>query len=141
MRVRSVLLHVGQEVGAADQLHREEDALPFGGHELVKAHEVRMVHPGERSKLLLEEIERRRIEVQQRLQRDPLASLAIARLVDVPHPTPANAANDLVACGSVPVERLGRGAGAHVRFGFVRHRGVRSLPRKHAALGTALGGS
>ena len=63
-----------------------------------------MVLVGERAKLLLEEVERRRRGVEQRLERQELATLAIAHLVDGAHAPVAEALQDLVALGPTPIE-------------------------------------
>src|SRR6202042_2629994 len=61
---------------------------------------------GERPKFLLEEVERRGIEVQQRLERNPLAALPVEGPVNNTHAAPSKAADDLVADRANPVSWL-----------------------------------
>src|ERR1019366_4031352 len=91
-RVRDVL----DDVDAIDELHREERLVARRG-QIVEVHEVRMPDVGERPELALERVERRRAEVRQALERHEVPALAIERLVDDAHPSPAEASNDLVA--------------------------------------------
>ncbi len=111
------LLYVGQEVGPVDQLHREKDPVVVGDHELVQLDEVPMVNVGERSKLLLEEIESARARVEKGLQGDVLLPFAVERLVDDAHAAAADAAEDLVTRGSLPalVEPRAAGPGIDVQ--------------------------
>ncbi len=76
---------VGQEVDTAHELHREEHVVGIGHHELVELHEVRVRDIRESPELLLEAVERRRAESEQRLDGDRLAAVAVERLVDHPH--------------------------------------------------------
>jgi hypothetical protein len=83
----------------------------------VKANEVRVNHPRENPKLLLELVNGRGVDVQNRLKRDTLPLLAIAGLVDGPHAAAPDAANDLKPLGPLPVkgiagDRPGRRLGA-----------------------------
>jgi hypothetical protein len=96
-------LHMRQEVRAANELHREEDAIGVGHHELVQAHEIAMIHVRQRAKLLLEHVERCGRDMEQRLERDGLSSLAVPSLVNDPHAPLAKAAHDFVARGPLPV--------------------------------------
>ena len=64
-----------------------------------------MVLVGQRAKLLLEEVERRRRGVEQGLQREVLTALSIAHLVDCAHAPAAKALQDLVALCPTPIER------------------------------------
>jgi hypothetical protein len=50
--------------------------------EFVEADQIRVTDVGEPPKFLLEEVERRGIEVQQRLERNPLAALPVEGLVN-----------------------------------------------------------
>ncbi len=105
---RPRLEYVRQKVRAVHELHRKEDAIDVACHKLVQAHQVRMMHAGERPKLVLEEIERLRPEVEERLERDVLSPLPVTTLVDRSHPAPTDAAHDLEALRPLPVEGLGR---------------------------------
>jgi hypothetical protein len=55
------MVNVRQEVGAADELHREEGIDVLGHHELVKPYEIRVMNVGEGSELPLEGVERPRV--------------------------------------------------------------------------------
>jgi hypothetical protein len=61
----------------------------------VQLDEVRMTNTGERAELLLESIQRRRLEPRERLQRDVRTTLAIANLVDDAEAARPDAADDL----------------------------------------------
>jgi hypothetical protein len=103
---------VRQEVGSADQIHREEDLVALGHHQLVGAHEVRVMNVGESPELLLEAVEPRRGEVEQSFESDGLATFAIEGLVDDSHPAFADATYDVVAFVASPLRcprRLDRG--------------------------------
>ena len=104
-------LDVTQKVRPAYELHREEDAIALGPHELVKANEVRVDHPDECPELLFELVKGGGVEVQDRLQRDVLPALAVARQVNGSHGAAADAANHLKPLGPLPVDDLRRGRG------------------------------
>src|SRR5580704_17640655 len=97
-----------QEVRAANHLHREEEAIAVGPHELVKADEVRVNDAGERPELLFELVERCGVEVEESLQGDALPALEIARQVDGPNSAAPDAAEHLEPLGPLPVDLLGR---------------------------------
>ena len=59
-----------------------------------------MVHVGQRAELVLEAIDRGRLEALHRLERNARVSLAIERLVDNPHPALAETSDDLEAIGA-----------------------------------------
>ena len=104
-----------REIGPVDELHREERRRLTGHDELVELNEVRVAHVGERPELLLEPVERRRVEARQRLQRDGAAALAVDRLVDDAHPAVAERARDSVARRARP---LGVCAGRKLAHGL-----------------------
>ncbi len=87
---------------------------PLVDDELVEVHQIRVPHVGERPELLLEEVEGRRVEAEQLLQRDELAALAIEGLVDDAHAALAEAPDHLVASGALPIRRLGDRRLAHL---------------------------
>jgi len=75
-------------------------------NEFVEADQIGVTDVGERPKFLLEEVERRGIEVQQCLERDPLAALPVEGLVNNAHAARSKAADDLVADRPNPVSWL-----------------------------------
>ncbi len=99
-------LDVLQEVGAVDELHREKDAIVVADDELVEPNEVAVMDVRERPELLLEEIESGGARVEEGLERDVLLALTIERLVHDPHAALADAAQDLVPGGPLPVAAL-----------------------------------
>jgi hypothetical protein len=96
------------------QLHREEP-LPVVAVELAEAHQIRVLHVGERAELVLEPVERVGAEVLQRLERDYRAGLAIVGLVHDAHSAVPQPAAQLESrrlqlalqhtCGSLPDAR------------------------------------
>ena len=99
---------------SSHEFHREEDLVALGDDELVQVHEVRVVHVGQRAKLLLEEVERRRIEARQRLESDELAAFAVERFVDDAHSALAEAPPYFVSGRTLPV-RLANRPASHPR--------------------------
>ncbi len=93
----------GDEVFAANELHREEPGVPFGD-ELPEGDQVRVVHLLEGAELLLEAEDRARIDVGEDLQRDVLAAVGVERLVDDAHPTFAESAEESEAFRRQKVE-------------------------------------
>ena len=81
------------EVDARDQLHREEHGVFVAHHELVQLDEVAVTDVGQRPELLLEPVERPRIEARDRLQSDVLVVLGVHRFVDDTHAADADAAH------------------------------------------------
>src|SRR5580700_7544274 len=61
---------------------------------------------GECPELLLELVKAGCIEVEERLQRDPLLPLAVECLIDDPHPALTEATKDLVSIGALPGRRF-----------------------------------
>ena len=98
--------HVEEEVHAVDALHREEDFAVVSLHELVEAHQVRVADVREGAKLLLEEVEREGVEVEQRLRREQLRALAVEHFVDDAHAAASEALPHLVSFGAIPLPRL-----------------------------------
>ncbi len=116
------LLDVPLEVGSADEIHREEDLSVLGHDELVEMHQIGVLDVREGPKLVLEEVEPRRVEIEERLDGDLLPSLAVEGFVDDAHATSAQAADDLVSRRALPFG--GRVCGA------CRRRLARSHPRR-----------
>ncbi len=96
-------LHVVEEVRSFDELHREKERAGLRLNELVKANEVAVVDVRDRAKLLLEEVDRVRIDAQQRLQGDGPMRVAVERLVDDAHSPRADSAQCGVTVGAGPV--------------------------------------
>jgi hypothetical protein len=96
------LLHVLDEVAALDELHREEDLAVFAGDQLVQVNEVGVKDVRERPEFLLESIEADRVEVEHRLEGEPLVLLPVEHFVDDPHPPATEAPEDLEARGAPP---------------------------------------
>ena len=62
-----------------------------------------MIHVGQGAKLLLEQVEGGRGGVQERLDRQRLAAVAVPRLVHRSHSAASEMPDDLVAFGTAPV--------------------------------------
>ena len=99
--------HVGEEIDAVDQLHREE-RLGRAVEELAERHQVAVGDVVERAELVLEARQPDAVGVAQHLERDRLLQLVIVGLVDHAHPAGAELASDLEARTSVE-----QGLGAH----------------------------
>ena len=96
---RAVLgAHEREEVHAVDQLHREEP-LVAGADQLVQRRQVRVREVGQQAKLALEAIERPRLDLGQRLERDLDVAHAIERLIDDAHAAGAQPALDQESSG------------------------------------------
>ncbi len=93
-----------QEVDALDQLHREEP-LVLLREELVERDEVPVGDVRERSKLVLEPVERVGLGAPQCLHRDHAPALAVVRAIDDPEASGAQTTFDREPLGSPEVVR------------------------------------
>ena len=127
---------------ALDELHRDALAAIGELHHVVDATHVRAGDASRHAHLALEPLQLGDVAVElvgQDLERDQLVQLAIAGLVDLPHPAAAQAAEDLEALahphGEISVgieEGVGRGVTWRWLTG-TRHAGYATLsrPRRH----------
>ncbi len=74
----------GEQVGALDELHREQPAAALPRDEVAQGHEVRVREVGERAKLTLEAPQAVGVVAAQHLEGHALAARAVERGVDVP---------------------------------------------------------
>ena len=104
MTSRAQATDVIQEVDALDELHREEP-LVFFREELVKRDEIRVRDVRERTKLVLETVERVGLGAPQSLYGDEDAALAVIRAIDDPEATRAQTTFDREPIGSPEIVR------------------------------------
>src|SRR5262249_31140004 len=99
------IAHVLEEARSLDVLHGEKPGV-LPGDELVERAEVRVDDALGLAELFLEAVEKRGAHLLERLQRDPLAALAVDRLVDEAHPSGADEADDVIRANRGPLGPL-----------------------------------